>query len=231
MSDAPSIEQFRRRLKGIHRVHWSAADIGRIAKRFGLLERDGKRPVPSLPLRIVGAAMSDLGDGIDFTATLSTAGVDRADDTIAVSGWKLDEFRKNPIIFYNHLNSELPIGRSPSVWISNDKLKASIKLAPVAANPMADQVRQLIEGGFLSGVSVGFIPRKWEFAKDSSRPYGINFLEQTLLEFSICGIPANPAATIDAMLVPTNAGKASQREAVLRRQRELAALKRGGHGP
>jgi len=154
--------------------------------------------------------------------------VDRASDTIAVNGWNLGEFRKNPTVFFNHLSGELPIGRSPSVWIAGDKLKAAIKLAPAAANPTADQVCQLVGGRFLSAVSVGFIPTKWEFAKDSSRPYGINFLEQTLLEFSICGIPANPEATIDAVPVAVGAGKTNgPSEAALRRQREIERLKRG----
>jgi HK97 family phage prohead protease len=148
-------------------------------------------------------------------------------DCINVTGWRLDEFRNNPTVFFNHLSSELPVGRSPSIWIAGAKLKAAVKLAAGAANPLAQQIRELIEGKFLSAVSVGFIPTKWEFAKDSSRPYGIDFLAQTLLEFSICGIPANPAATIDASPVPTDAGKTGQREAVLRRERELAGLRRG----
>jgi HK97 family phage prohead protease len=226
MSDATSVEQFRRRIRGIHRIHWSEADIGRIAKRFGLVERDILPAVPALPTRVVPRTIGNVGTEIDFTATLSTGAVDRMGDSINVSGWRLDEFRDNPVIFYNHLSAELPIGRSPSVWIAGAKLKAGVKLA-AAANPVAEQVRQLVDGRFLSAVSVGFRPVRWEFAKDSSRPYGVDFLQQTLLEFSICGIPANPAATIDAIPVPTNAGKTSQREAVLRRERELAELRRG----
>jgi HK97 family phage prohead protease len=227
MSDRlTAIEQFRRRLKGVHRVHWSASDVHLIAKRFGLVERDILSAVPALPIRFIPRAIGNAGTEMDFTATISAAGVDHMGDTIAVSGWKLDAFRNNPVVFFNHLSGELPVARSPSIWIAGNKLKASIKLAPAAANPVAEQVRQLIHGRFLCAVSVGFIPTKWEFAKDSSRPYGIDFLQQTLLEFSIVGVPANGEAMIDAVAVPIGSGKSSQREATLRRERELAALKR-----
>jgi HK97 family phage prohead protease len=226
MSNLTSIEQFRRRLKGIHRVHWSASDVGRIGKRFGLVQRDIHPAVAAFPTRVIPRANGNLGNEIDFTATISTAAVDRMGDCITVSGWRLQEYRSNPIVFFNHFSAELPIGRS-SVWIAGAKLKAGVKLASPAANPLAQQVHELIDGGFLSAVSVGFIPTRWQFSKDPARPLGIDFLEQTLLEFSICGIPANPAATIDAIRVPTNAGKTSQSEAVLRRERELAELRRG----
>jgi hypothetical protein len=188
MSDATSVEQFRRRLKGVNRVYWSATDIYRIAKRFDLVQRDIQPALPSLPTRHIPRAIGAAGT-VDFTATLSTGAVDRMGDSIHVSGWRLDEFRNNPTVFFNHLSSELPVGRSPSIWNTGIKLKAAIKLAAATANPLAQQVRELIEGKFLAAVSVGFIPTQWQFSKDPARPLGIDFLEQTLLEFSICGIP------------------------------------------
>ena len=226
MSDLTSVEQFRRRIKGIHRVHWSAQDIGRIGKRFGLVQRDIHPAVAALPTRVIPRANGNLGNEIDFSATISTAAVDRMGDSICVSGWRLQEYRNNPIVFFNHFSAELPVGRS-SVWIAGAKLKAAVKLAPQEANPLAQQVRELVDGGFLSAVSVGFVPTRWQFSRDPARPLGIDFLEQTLLEFSICGVPANPEASIDVVPVSTNAGKTSQSEAVLRRERELAALRRG----
>lgn len=229
MSNLTDVEQFRRRLKGVHRIAWSASDVERIAKRFGLITRDVQAALPGLPNRPIQRA-ADTDKSHDFTATISTADVDRSGDTIAVAGWKLDEFRKNPVVFINHVSSDLPVARSPSVWTTGGKLKASIKLAPAAANPLAEQVRQLIEGRFLSAVSVGFVPIRWEFAKDSSRPFGINFLEQKLLEFSICGIPANPAAMIDITPVAIGASKTSGKNVLLlQRERELAQLRRGAH--
>jgi HK97 family phage prohead protease len=242
MADAPDhlLRQnaFLARIKGMpggHCVHWSQSDVSRIAKHFGLVERDIHPALSALPTRkeaFLGST-SIAGDAsYDFTATISTATIDRSGDTIAVPGWKLNEYRNDPVVFFNHLTSELPIGRSPSVWIAGSKLKAAIKLAPGSANPMSDQVRQLVNDRFLSAVSVGFVPLKWEFAKDRSRPNGINFLEQTLLEFSIVGIPANPEATIDSTPVAIGAGSggksASDIEMAARRceARALAAKAR-----
>jgi hypothetical protein len=52
--------------------------------------------------------------------------------------------------------------------------------------------------GFLSATSVGFMPTKYAFVDDPERRWGIDFLEQELLEFSCVPVPANPEALIDA---------------------------------
>ncbi len=223
MADAPDHllrqDAFLARIKGMpggHRIRWSPSDVHRIAKHFGLVERDIQPVLSTLPTRkeaFLGSTSIAGDTSYDLTATLSTAAIDRSGDTIAVPGWKLNEYRNDPVVFFNHLTSELPIGRSPAVWIAGSKLKAAIKLAPGSANPMSDQVRQLVNDRYLSAVSVGFIPKRWEFAKDKSRPNAINFLEQTLLEFSIVGIPANPEATIDPTPVAIGAGSGGGKSA------------------
>jgi HK97 family phage prohead protease len=231
MSNLTAAEQFRRRLKGgVNRVYWSASDIHRIAKRFGLVERDISPVLPALPIKLVSQPAGDLSTEIDFTATLSTAAVDRSGDSIAVKGWNLNEFRRNPTVFFNHLSAELPVGRAPSVWISGDRLKGAVKLAPSTANPLAEQVRELIKGGFLSAISVGFVPTKWEFAKDSSRPLGsINFISQTLLEFSVVGLPCNQQALIDrspvAISTPTGKSSAISNDRIERMRREIERMR------
>ncbi len=228
MSSLTSAEQFRRRLKGgINRVYWSASDVHRIAKRFGLVERDIATVLPALPTKTELRVFGDAAE-FDFTATLSTAAVDRSGDSIAVNGWKLDEFRRNPTVFFNHLSGELPVGRATNVWIGGDKLKGAVKLAPSTANPLAGQVRELIKGGYLSAISVGFVPNSWEFAKDSSRPLGsINFISQTLLEFSIVGLPCNQQALIDQVPVPLSASKSNviSSDRLARMRREIERLR------
>jgi phage head maturation protease len=79
-------------------------------------------------------------------------------------------------------------------------------------------------GGYLKATSVGFMPLKYTFSKDPAREYGIDFLEQELLEFSIVTIPANPDALIDP-------GQASGKSAAaLRRQRDLDEIRRRARG-
>jgi hypothetical protein len=59
-------------------------------------------------------------------------------------------------------------------------------------------VFKAIKGGFLSAVSVGFAPIKYAFSEEQGRSFGIDFLQQELLEFSVCPVPANPEALIEA---------------------------------
>src|SRR5687768_11547291 len=128
MSSLSNVEQFRKRLKGANRIIWSASDISRIAKRFGLTERTVQSAIPELPsakefMYRAGPGANDF----DFTCTISTAGVDRMGDTIAVTGWQLASYRANPVVLFGHASDELPVGRAASVWIAGDRLRASVK--------------------------------------------------------------------------------------------------------
>jgi len=39
-------------------------------------------------------------------------------DTIKQDGWKLDNFRNNPVILWGHDKYCLPIGKAPDGWLS-----------------------------------------------------------------------------------------------------------------
>jgi HK97 family phage prohead protease len=225
METAAPLELFRRRLAGVNRIAWHAGDIRRIAAHFGLAERDMGAAISSLPARSeVHPTTRATGDEApEYTFTISTPDVDRMNDSIAVKGWKLAEYRRDPVVFFNHAGDALPVGRSQSVWIEGERLRATVKLAPAAANPLAEQVRHLLNGKFLQAASVGFIPLRWEFSKDSARPYGINFLEQTLIEWSICGVPANPFCLMDANTSFSKSAAARRRS----REVELIRLRSG----
>lgn len=140
------------------------------------------------------------GDSRTLTFTISSASVDRMGDTISVTGWKLDAYRKNPVVLWGHDSGDFPVAKSPRIWIEGDKLKAEAEFVP-ADNPAtgrhAEGVLQLYKGGFLSAVSVGFNPLKYAFTDDPKRRFGIDFLEQELLEFSCVTVPANAEALIE----------------------------------
>jgi phage head maturation protease len=79
----------------------------------------------------------------------------------------------------------------------------------------------------MRGVSIGFIPLKWNFSKDPSRPMGVDFHAIKLLEFSICSIPANPdcyvlGSAASSQSAPNDAKVADRR----REARMLAASAR-----
>lgn len=138
------------------------------------------------------------GESRSLTFTISTASVDRMGDTIAVDGWKLENFRKNPVVLWAHDSSSLPVARASNVRVEDGKLVASAEFTPPGMARFNDTVFDMLKAGFLSATSVGFAPLKYAFTDDPQRRYGIDFMEQELLEFSVVPIPANAEALIQA---------------------------------
>src|SRR5881397_1449282 len=129
---------------------------------------------------------------IDFRSSDET--LDRYQEVITVAGWKLDSYRKNPVFQNVHSNCSLAdtIGRSLITEIRGDHLFQRVQFA-VEENPIARLAYGLYKGGFLSAVSVGFIPLRWENGSPEAG-YRCKYLEQELLEVSAVSIPANPNA-------------------------------------
>lgn len=138
---------------------------------------------------------ADEGRAFDFC--ISTASVDRYGDTIAVEGWQLAAFRKNPVVLWMHDNNLLPVAKAVNVRIEDGKLKSRAEFTPEGMLRFNDAVHDMLKGGFLSATSVGFIPLKYNFVDDPQRRFGIDFLEQELLEFSVVTVPANAEALIE----------------------------------
>ena len=122
---------------------------------------------------------------------ISTATVDRDNDSVAAAGWQLDNYKKNPVVLFAHDYSSLPVAKCTDVRTKGGNLIAT---AEFADHDMANTVLRLIDGGFLNATSVGFRPLKYSMNEARS---GMDFAEQELLEFSIVPVPANP----DALLV------------------------------
>ena len=128
----------------------------------------------------------------------SDGAVDRMGDTIDPNGWDLTDFSRNPVALWAHDSSAPPIGRAANVGPEGQRLMGDIEFAPPEAYPFAETIFQLTRGGFLNAVSVGFLPIEFEWSKDDDREWGIDFLKQSLLEISVCPIPANPNALGEA---------------------------------
>jgi HK97 family phage prohead protease len=153
------------------------------------------------------------GEARAFDFVISTASVDRYGDTVAVDGWKLSNFRKNPVVLWMHDNSMLPVGKASNIRVEDGKLKARVEFTPAELVRYNDIVFEMIKGGFLSATSVGFIPLKYAFVDDPERRFGIDFQEQELLEFSIVTVPANQEALVEGreftpepVAIPPSAG-------------------------
>src|ERR1043166_210119 len=142
---------------------------------------------------------------IDFRSSDET--LDRYHEIITVSGWKLDTYRKNPVVQNAHSNCSIAdtIGRSLITEVRGDHLFQRVQFA-VEENPIARVAYALYKGGFLSAVSVGFIPLRWEDGTQHT-PFRRKYVEQELIEVSAVSIPANPNA--GSMAVKAGAGEVS----------------------
>lgn len=137
--------------------------------------------------------------------TISTDAVDRDDDKINQKGWKLDNFKANPVVLWAHKGSEPPIGKVVGIGIENGDLKATVEFVPADnsfVGAKAEGVYQMCKSGFISAVSVGFSPIDWDLTDDKARGGGgwnpgVDFKAQELFELSIVPIPANPEALIE----------------------------------
>jgi hypothetical protein len=110
---------------------------------------------------------------IDFVA--SSEALDRYDEIISADGWRLDNYRRNPVFQNAHqygdivftlgraLITEIRHGVSTPGSPSSTYLYQRIEFA-TEINPLARIAYGLYKGRFLNAVSVGFIPLRWENA-------------------------------------------------------------------
>ena len=180
------------------------------ATRFKLLHRSRKTLGAVLGVRKQVIAPADIieSDKRVLRFTISTESVDRERDSIAIAGWDLSSYRKNPVVLWGHDSGQLPIGRGFDLAIEGGVLKASVEFVPAdlpEGGAFAESVYRLARGGFIAATSVGFRPLKWDYSTDKDRGAddwfpGIDFQEQELVELSIVTVPANPEALLDAPL-------------------------------
>jgi len=136
-----------------------------------------------------GDASPDL---YEFVA--SDESVDRAGDIVRVDGWRLAEYRRNPIVLFAH-DSKQPVGIAEKVWKSDSRLMARIKLAAAGTSAFVDSVRSLVAQKILRAVSVGFRPTKEpKLREESGRVVGFEFVGQDLMEISLVAVGANTNA-------------------------------------
>jgi len=154
---------------------------------------------------------------LDFVVSDET--LDRYNEVIVASGWKLDNYVRNPVFQNSHQYGDIiyTIGRA---LITEVRTVADRKVLfqrvefATEANPIAKIAYNLYKGRFLNAVSVGFIPMQWENG-GPGHLWQRRYTEQELLEVSAVGIPANP----NALALGLKAGALSKQQI-----RDLAAL-------
>src|SRR5215472_10080451 len=76
-------------------------------------------------------------NGLEFV--LSDETPDRMGDIIAVNGWYLENFKRNPIALFGH-RSDFPIGKWSKVRVENNQLRGHLEMAPKGVSPRIDEI-------------------------------------------------------------------------------------------
>lgn len=143
----------------------------------GYAQRTGGKP--GTPIPFVASTQGQQRDGLDLRA----------------SGWKLDNYRRSPVVLWCHDYNSEPIGRAEVVTGSKD-LRAQVTFDQ--EDERAVRIERKVRGGYISAVSVG-----WDFVDstgqrlDHWRMTAEELRDRAfydLLEISVVPVPADPNA-------------------------------------
>ena len=124
------------------------------------------------------------GEDDVFKMTISTNQVDRYDEIVNQEGIDTANYEKNPVVLWGHDYSIPAIGQTIKLIRQKSKTIAHFIFAKT---PFAQEIKLLVEGGFIRTSSIGFMGI--DFDRDKNE-----FVKSELLEWSIVNIPANPGA-------------------------------------
>ncbi len=140
-----------------------------------------------------------------FSGYASTTTIDSHNHIVLPEAFKetLPNYMKNPVVLAGHKIYATPEGKAPVIGkiieakIDNHGLWVRGEFAPTE---LGQEYRKLVEGGFLSGMSIQFSPIDWQDARseDGNNLSVRVFKEIELLEISIVTLPANKEALITA---------------------------------
>lgn len=137
-------------------------------------------------IRTKYSAYLEKADNDIYTFVMSQEIVDRDGELVVLDGLDINEFLKNPQLFYNHESRNYPIGLVKSIRREGNKLIGDVWLNQITEESKI--VKQLIDAGNLKTGSIGFSVSEANYNDKD----GIYYLTKSeLYEFSICNIPSN----------------------------------------
>jgi HK97 family phage prohead protease len=127
---------------------------------------------------------------------LSTSGVNRYGYRVLTSGIRLENFLKNPAMYFQHETSKHPIGTWKDVKVEGDELTAIPHFDEVTEQSRT--AKALYDCGTLQAASIGFavISTSDDPKLSLAGQKYETVMECDLWEASVVGIPANPEATV-----------------------------------
>ena len=129
---------------------------------------------------------------------ISTPTPDRVNDIVIPAGVKLDNYRKNPVVLWEHgFQLTTPIAKSEdadgnlTVFVDGDTVKATSYFSQ--SNKESEQIFSLLADKIIRATSVRFTPVKSTIRRTEDGEYYV-IDECDLEEWSWVGIPCNPEA-------------------------------------
>lgn len=120
----------------------------------------------------------------------STEDIDRH-GTILRQNWRLDDYKRNPIVLYSHNRWDLPIGTASDIRVADGKLRAKLTFSTPDLNEEADRIWRNVKAKVIRGVSVGFWPHTVTVERHDDRDVVI-LDDNELFEISMTPVPSNP---------------------------------------
>jgi len=136
--------------------------------------------------------IKQVGKEIVIEGFANKATIDRGDEIITTDAWELDNFKKNPIILFNHGMDTLggtPVGKATEVRATDEGLFLKVKMSNSQA-PLIKMVRDLVEERILKAFSVGFSPKESDIVEHDGKSIR-KISKAELFEVSIVGVPMN----------------------------------------
>jgi HK97 family phage prohead protease len=133
----------------------------------------------------------------------STNDIDRHGTIINPMGIKTDNYDRNPVFVWGHdaYGGNAPpalenvLGRVVEYTKSDEAFDIGVRWATAEENPRASMARNMVRGGILNAVSIGFIPNKEKIATKDVDGTDVPVYDETeLVEVSLVTVPANPNA-------------------------------------
>lgn len=133
----------------------------------------------------MGLRIKSESDGsVVFEGYANKAIVDRGNDMIGKKAWKLDNYKKNPIVLFNHDHTK-PIGKMLDVKATDEGLWVKGKISN-SRDPDISRIRDLVKEGILNSLSVGMR------VHDEDRQNDVNVIKSAELhEISVVAVPMN----------------------------------------
>lgn len=144
-----------------------------------------------------------------FTATITTASLDRDNEVVIPQGMDSTEFETNPVLFWNH-NYDQPVGKCVSLKREPNGIVGDFVFAKrpegYAGEYFPEFVASLVGQGIVRGVSIGYTSAEGGTRRatpEDRKRYGDTvqtvFSKWKLLEVSVAPLQANPDALVTAI--------------------------------